>query len=105
MEEVSELIDLVAELSQEPDKKIAIEDMGDKIGRLYTDHGFPIDMSFDRLPHECEKYKPYILFCAQQQMLEHKRMSGATEKAIEQTRTNNRKIMQQFIKTGEVGIY
>lgn len=79
-------------------------DIGLKLGKLYTDMGFPIDMALDRLPYDKEQ-KIAILVGAQNWLIEHRRNSGATEKAIERQRETNIKIMNAFIKTDETGLY
>ena len=81
-----------------------LQELGVKIGKLYTDHGLPIDMALDRLPHSKEQ-KLSILDGACQWFIEHKRNSGATEKAIERQRTTNRKMIEDFVKKGETGVY
>lgn len=81
-----------------------LQELGVKIGRIYTDHGLPIDMALDRLPHSHEQ-KIAILNGALSWFVEHKRQSGATDKAIERQRATNRDIMERFIKTKETGVY
>lgn len=81
-----------------------LEGVGIKIGKLYTNHGLPIDIALDKLPHTKEQ-KIAILTYAQNWLVEHKRNSGATEKAIERQRKANRESMETFVKTGETGIY
>lgn len=81
-----------------------LQELGDKIGKLYTDHGLPLDMALDRLPHTKEQ-KLSILDGACQWFIEHRRNSGATGKAIERQRNTNRKMIQDFINNGETGVY
>ncbi len=81
-----------------------LEELGLEIGKLYTDKGFPIDMALDRLPHTKEQ-KVSILFGACQWFIEHKRNSGAGEKSIERQRNVNRKMIEDFVATGETGVY
>lgn len=81
-----------------------LQKTGIVIGKLYTDHGFPLDMSLARLEYTKEQ-KVSILDGASQWLIEHKRMSGATEKAIERQRKANRKMLEDFIKKGETGAY
>lgn len=85
-----------------------LKSMGLKIGRLSTDHGLPLDVSMKQL----EKSTQYdlgkrlvILHGALSWLLEHKRKSGATEKAIARQRVSNRKAIESYAHTGEVGIY
>lgn len=82
----------------------SLQELGIKIAKLYTDHGYPIDMSLDKLDHS-RIQNIAILFGAQQWLIEHKRNSGATDKAIERQRKSNRETMKSFIETGETGIY
>lgn len=86
------------------DTDSSLYELGHKIGRLYTDHGLPIDMAFDRLPHTKEQ-KQAILTGALHWLVIHKRNSGATEKAIDKQRAMNVKIAESFAKTGESGVY
>lgn len=81
-----------------------LQEVGVSIGRLYTDHGLPLDMSLDRLPHTKEQ-KLSILDGACQWFIEHKRNSGASDKAIERQRNANRKMLEDFINNGETGVY
>lgn len=78
--------------------------LGIKIGKLYSDHGFPIDMALNRLPHT-EDQKVAILDGVCKWLIEHKRLSGATDKAIDRQRKTNLKMLKDFIRTGETGIY
>lgn len=85
-------------------------DMGIKIGKLYTDFGLPIDMGIDHLVKnnwlpDDKRCKVQVLFGAQNWLIEHRRNSNATDKAIERQRKSNRQTMDAFIKTGESGIY
>ena len=66
-------------------------DVGKQVGKLYTDFGFPIDMSLERIdvPQEC---KVLIIHGACMWLIEHKRNSGGTEKSIERQRKTNLKI-------------
>lgn len=81
-----------------------MEEMGVVVGRLYTDHGLPIDMALDRLSI-IKQQKVVIVDGVCQWLITHKRNSGATEKSIDRQRQTNRKILDDFIRTGEVGIY
>lgn len=86
-----------------PDCK-ELHSLGIKVGKLYTDQGFPPDMALDRLPHTKEQ-KVAILNGVCEWLIEHKRNSGATDKAIERQRTTNRKMLEDFVAKGETGIY
>jgi|SRR5688572_23167392 len=81
-----------------------LQNLGVKIGKLYTDHGFPIDMALERLNMSKER-KLAVLDGACQWFIEHRRNSGATDKAIERQRKTNRKMIEDFVKTGETGVY
>jgi len=81
-----------------------LAELGIKIGKLYTDHGLPIDMALDRLPIN-EEQKLVVLNGACQWLIEHKRNSGATDAAIERQRTTNRTMIEAFLATGETGVY
>lgn len=79
-------------------------ELGRKIGRIYTDHGLPIDIALDRLDYSKEQ-KLAIINGICEWLIEHKRNSRATDKAIERQRTQNVKMVEAFIKTGETGVY
>lgn len=79
-------------------------EFGVKIGKLYTDHGLPIDMALEELEMTKEK-KTSVLDGSLWWLVEHRRQSGATEKAIERQRKANREAMRAFLDTGETGIY
>lgn len=81
-----------------------LEKIGVEIGKLYTNLGFPIDMTLDRLDMSQQEKLSVIDGCCQW-FIEHKRNSGAGEKAIDRQRKANRKMVEDFLKNGEVGIY
>lgn len=78
--------------------------LGEKLGKLYTDHGFPLDMALDRLPYGKQE-KIMLIDGACQWFMEHKRLSGATEKSLERQRKANREMITNFLDSGEVGVY
>jgi hypothetical protein len=100
MEGLKELL-----IAQSKDKDKSLNELGIKIGKLYTDHGFPIDMALSHLKDLSKMQKIAVLAGAQSEMIQHKRRSGATEKALDRTRESNRKALVSFIKTGESGVY
>lgn len=81
-----------------------LQELGIKIGQLYTDMGFPIDMALNKLDMTKEQ-KISILDGACQWLIEHKRNSGATDKSIERQRKTNREMLERFIKGKEIGAY
>lgn len=82
-----------------------LRSLGESIGQLYTDHGLPIDMSLDRLTNLNKLSKLAVLVGAQHWLIEHRRNSGAPEKALDRMRSTNRTVLERFIKTGETGVY
>ena len=84
--------------------KDKLKQLGVQVGKLYTDHGFPIDMSLDRLNIGIAA-KLAVLDGSCQWLIEHKRRSGATEKAINRQRKANLEMVTRFIETGETGVY
>lgn len=78
--------------------------LGVQIGKLYTDHGLPLDMALERLPYT-KMQKVSVLDGALGWLIEHRRNSGANDKAIERQRHANRRIMETFISMGETGVY
>ncbi len=81
-----------------------LQSLGIEIGKLYTNHGLPVDMALQRLPHTKEQ-KISILDGACQWFMQHKRNSGATEKSLDRQRAANRKMLDDFIEKGETGAY
>jgi hypothetical protein len=79
-------------------------ELGMKVGKIYTDFGLPIDMALDKLPYG-KREKAQVLFGAQNWLIQHRRDSNATDKAIERQRRANREAMYRFLKTGESGVY
>jgi hypothetical protein len=81
--------------------------IGVNVGKLYTDHGFPIDMSLSELAKRgmSKQQQLAVLEGACQWLIEHRRLSGAPEKAIERQRKLNRQMVERFLKIGEVGLY
>lgn len=82
-----------------------LQKLGVEIGKINTDHGLPIDMALTRLQGYTKEQKLSVLDGALQWIIQHKRNSAATGKAIERTRISNRRAVEAFIKTGETGIY
>jgi hypothetical protein len=78
--------------------------LGLKVGKLFTDMGLPIDMALDNIDLPKNK-KLAVLDGACTWLIEHKRNSGATDKAIERQRKTNREWVTSFCKSGEVGAY
>jgi hypothetical protein len=93
---------VVMAMARDTDNKLF--DIGVEIGKIYTDHGLPIDMALDRLQYPKEQ-KIAVLVGAQNWMVQHRRNSNATDKAIERMRKANVETMHRFITTGETGIY
>jgi hypothetical protein len=81
-----------------------LEELGIQIGKLYTNQGLPVDMALASLPHSQEQ-KLSILDGVCQWLVEHKRLSGAPEKAIERQRSANVKLITDFLQKGETGAY
>lgn len=79
--------------------------IGIEVGKLYTDFGLPVDMAIDRLTQFGKEQKVCVIDGVCQWLIQHKRNSGASEKAIERQRKANAKMLDSFIKKGEVGIY
>ena len=77
---------------------------GTEIGKLYTNHGLPIDMALDRLDYTQEQ-KISVLIGAQNWLMEHKRNSGATDTALGRQLKTNVDTMERFIFKGETNIY
>ncbi len=81
-----------------------LENLGIKLGKLYTDKGYPLDLALGLLKLPLE-HKVVVLHGACQWLIEHKRNSGAGENAIERQRKTNRKMQEDFVRSGETGIY
>jgi hypothetical protein len=79
-------------------------EVGVSVGKLYTDHGFPIDMALAQLKYT-KRQKLLVLHGALSWLIEHKRNSGATDKSIVRQRKSNKTTLERFISTGESGVY
>lgn len=97
------VIGLLLEASQQANAQ-PLHDMGVGVGRLYTDHGLPIDMALAKLELSKEE-TIQVLNGALWWLVEHRRQSGATPKAVDRQRKANRQIMERFLQTGETGVY
>lgn len=93
---------LLEALAADSDKKY--QTVGIEIGKLYTNHGLPIDLALERLDLS-KSQKIAVLAGAQNWLIEHRRNSDATDKALDRQRASNREAMERFIKTGETGVY
>lgn len=88
------------------DNSSELEAFGVSIGKLYTDHGLPLDVAFDNLPLNLDKTdKLIILEGSLNWFIQHKRQSGASEKSLERQRKLNTRAVKSFIETEEIGIY
>jgi hypothetical protein len=85
-----------------------LEALGVEIGKLYTDHGLPVDIALSELNKKrplSSGQKLLVLDGACQWLIQHKRNSGATEESIERQRQTNRELLRRFLTKGEVGVY
>lgn len=82
----------------------ALQALGVEVGKLYTEHGLPLDMALDRLEHPKDQ-KLSILHGACWWLVEHKRRSGATEKSLERQRAANLNMISSFVRGAELGVY
>ena len=82
----------------------ALHNLGVMVGKMYTDHGLPVDMSLKRLNYSKQE-KISILDGVCSWMIQHKKNSGATDKAIERQKLSNKTVMDHFISSGESGLY
>lgn len=98
-----ETVGAIIEAYAQPGADELVE-LGTRVGHIYTDHGLPIDMAMDRLPHTKQQII-LVLHGALSWLIEHRRNSGATGKAIERQRKTNGETMERFLATGESGIY
>jgi hypothetical protein len=83
-------------------------ELGVELGKLYTDHGFPVDMSLKEMEKRRglnKRQQLAVLHGACVWLIEHRRASGAPEKALERQRKLNKQTLERFIKTGEAGLY
>lgn len=81
------------------------QQLGIKIGKLYTNHGLPIDIALSKLSGLSKEQRTAVLDGALSWLVEHRRQSGASEQAIDRQRTANRHTMERFLGTGETGVY
>ncbi len=81
-----------------------LQNLGIEIGKLYTNLGLPPDMALAKLNLPKEQTISVIDGIGQW-LIEHKRNSGATDKAIERQRASNRKMVDAFLKNSELGVY
>lgn len=90
---------------QDSDNKLY--DLGVEIGKLFTDRGFPLDMSVQELKKRGYKQAQIIAILngALHWLVIHKRNSGANDKAIDRQRAANVKFLDNFITKGETGAY
>ena len=83
----------------------ALMQIGEDVGKLYTDHGLPLDMSLDYLSQLSRDEKLCVIHGACAWFMQHKRNSGATEKSLERQRATNRMMLESFFKGSETGVY
>lgn len=98
----SALSSSIKALANDPDKELF--GLGIKIGKLYTDSGFPIDMALNELKITKDE-KIAVLNGALSWLIQHKRNSGASEVAVDRQRKANLNTLERFIKTDETGVY
>lgn len=81
-----------------------LQEVGITLGKLYTDHGLPVDMALDRLSLP-KDLKLLVVHGVCQWMIQHRRNSNAPDRAIKRQQAVNAKILAEFSRTGEVGLY
>lgn len=82
-------------------------DYGTQVGKLYTDQGLPLDIAISELKKigVGNDDMVVILEGALNWFIQHKRNSGAGDKAIARQQELNVKIMNNFIDGKETGLY
>jgi len=82
-----------------------LTELGQKMADMKNSTGYPPDRFMERLTSLSSQEKLFVshIYCVE--MINHKRMSGAPEKAIQRTRKHNRQILNRLIDTGELGAY
>ena len=80
------------------------EEIGREMARFKNELGFPPDMFLSKLEFDQEKHK-YIVHYYCEAMMEHKRASGAQDKALDRTRKHNRVLMERVLAGEELGEY
>lgn len=86
----------------------ALVHLGHEMFRMYTEMGFPPDMFVDELKKRFELPQSaliYLITIYQNKFIEHRRKAGAEGKNLDKARAANRRVMAQFIKSGELGVY
>lgn len=97
---VEDLIDAISEPKYEN-----LRGLGVDIGKLYTNYGFPVDIAINKLIGYRQTEKLAVLQGVCEWFMEHKRKSGASENALDRQRKSNKRMLENFIKRKEVGVY
>ena len=100
------ILEKIIESLSNPNRK-RLEEEGTWVGRLYTDKGLPLDMSIAELRKRnfTEDDIFIIVEGALTWFVQHKRNSGATDKALNRQREQNSKTMSAFLAGRETGLY
>lgn len=80
--------------------------IGAEMARFKTELGMPPDMFLKYLKNKMELTENDVIVLADAyctDMIEHKKASGATDKALDRARQHNKAIMRRLITTGEMG--
>lgn len=85
-----------------------LNNLGISMAEMKNTRGFPPDMfvkETNKIMNLSEDEWVYVINVYCNEIIKHKRESGAEEKSLDRTRINNQKIMADFIRTGELGVY
>ena len=99
------LLSKLSELTTKYRANDTLTNLGIKMADMKNRMGLPPDMFMNKLNNLNLDQKLYIAYIYCSEMIEHKRASGAEDKAIDRTRKHNQVIMGRLMNTGEIGEY
>lgn len=95
-----------AKISYGRDKQLT--DLGHEMFRMYSEMGFPPDMFMDEVRKRMNLnvlQTVYLVSVYHADLLHHKRLAGATDKNIDNTRRRNRDEIDRLLTSNEIGVY
>jgi len=108
MKDKDNILGILLDSQTEHSKSELLNGLADTMFNMYTQYGFPPDMFMAELCKRTKLDKLQKVYLVSQYFtlfLEHRRLSGIDEKNVDKIRKSNRYNIENFIKTGEVGVY
>lgn len=82
-----------------------VKAMGELMFEMHTRHGYPPDMTMKEYRGLDDRERMMVLHYYLVALMAHKRASGISEHRLEEQRSRNARLIENFCTTGEIGLY